>query len=76
MSKIKSFQLLFAAIFCVAIFACSESSKSSKVTSGSDATSETVVEDVEAQTQALENTEKEIEAQIESLDAALNALDL
>ncbi len=76
MSKIKSFQLLFAAIFCVAIFACSGTSDSSNVTSGSDASSEPVVEEVEAQTQALENSEKEIEAKIDDLDAALNALDL
>ena len=76
MSKIKSFQLLFIAIVCMAVFACGGSGTSSDVTSNTNNASEPVVEEVEAQTKELESAEKEIEEKIEGLDAALNALDL
>jgi len=75
MSKIKSFQLLFIAFFSLAIFACGGSEQSSNPTSSSTVVTNDNVEQVEAQAEELKNVEADIEAKIEDLDAALNALD-
>lgn len=71
MFKIKSFQLLFIAVFSVAIFACGGSES---VTSNSAAPSEEV-QAIEAQAEELQEVEADIETKIDELDAALNALD-
>ena len=71
MSKVKSFQLLFAAVFSLVIFACGDSGN---VTSNSEAPSEEV-QAIEAQVEELQEVEADIETKIDELDAALNELD-
>jgi len=76
MSKVKSFQLLFAIIFCVTIFACSGSGTSTNNgTTNVETSGEASPQSIEAQTQEFENVETDIESKIEDLDAALNALE-
>ena len=71
MYKIKSFQLLFIAVFAFTIFACGGSES---VTSDTKVGSEEV-QTIEAQAEELQAVETDIEAKIDELDAALSELD-